>query len=374
MTGILTFYWADDCGAMLQAYALKQYLETQGEQAEMIPYAPVKLTGRYWWCPLSAEDRGGAIHYWPSRSGLKRNIWLGVSFWKRKHRMRRFRRRYLTKRFPVRRAGKLSLELYGHVLVGSDQVWNPVITVDLDDAYIGNIPKKGNCRLISYAASFGSASLPEAYREKFKKSVGENFSAVSVREKRTAPFVSELLNRPVFDVLDPVLLLGRADWLKIARPPSEKGYVLIYWTEPNESLVAYAGRIAAQLGTRVIQISFPVEKKFLDRLSLCIEGGPAEFIGYIQNAACVLTNSFHATAFSILLEKPFLSFQHRRLNTRIEDLLEKLGLLSRMKAGTEIPADEAVWEPIVWDEVRRRLGEERAFSCRFLAENLGDIL
>ena len=41
---------------------------------------------------------------------------------------------------------------------------------------------------------------------------------------------------------------------------------------------------------------------------------------------------------------------------------------------SKIPADEAVWEPIVWDEVRRRLGEERAFSCRFLAENLGDIL
>ena len=27
MIGILTFYWADDYGAMLQAYALKRYIE-----------------------------------------------------------------------------------------------------------------------------------------------------------------------------------------------------------------------------------------------------------------------------------------------------------------------------------------------------------
>ena len=47
MVGILTFHWADDYGAMLQAYALKRQLELLGERAELIPYAPVKLTGRY---------------------------------------------------------------------------------------------------------------------------------------------------------------------------------------------------------------------------------------------------------------------------------------------------------------------------------------
>ena len=48
MIGLLTFHWADDYGAMLQAYALKYHLEkASGKQVEIIPYAPVKLTGRY---------------------------------------------------------------------------------------------------------------------------------------------------------------------------------------------------------------------------------------------------------------------------------------------------------------------------------------
>ncbi len=371
MTGILTFHWADDYGAMLQAYALKRHLETQGEEVEFVPYAPVKLTGRYWWCPLSAENRDGKIRYWPNRFGWKRNLGLGGSFWKRKRNMRRFRRCRLTKRLPVRCAKRLSLEKYGSVFVGSDQVWNPAITVDLDDAYVGNIGRKGDCRLFSYAASFGGSSLPSVYREKFANCVGKNFAAVSVREKRTAPFASELLGRDVSDVLDPVLLLDQEEWRKIAAPPAEKGYVLIYWTEGNEQLLRYAGVIAGQLHTKVMQISFPAEKRFLDQVELRIEGGPAEFIGYIENAACVLTNSFHGTAFSILFKKPFLSFQHRKLNTRLEDLLEKLGLLSRMKSGNTLPNDGEIWEPIPWEEVQNRLAAERGASGRFILDCIG---
>ena len=53
MIGILTFFWADDYGAMLQAYALKHYLEKMsGRNVKIIPYAPVKLTGRYWLYPV----------------------------------------------------------------------------------------------------------------------------------------------------------------------------------------------------------------------------------------------------------------------------------------------------------------------------------
>ena len=35
MVGILTFHWADDYGAMLQAYALKRQLELLGEERIM---------------------------------------------------------------------------------------------------------------------------------------------------------------------------------------------------------------------------------------------------------------------------------------------------------------------------------------------------
>ena len=61
-----------------------------------------------------------------------------------------------------------------------------------------------------------------------------------------------------------------------------------------------------------------------------MEGGPAEFIGFFQNAYCVVTNSFHSMVFSVLLEKQFLVFGHSNKNARIENFLKKLGLESRL--------------------------------------------
>ena len=98
--------------------------------------------------------------------------------------------------------------------------------------------------------------------------------------------------------------------------------------------------------------------------------GPAEFLGYLEHADCVLTNSFHGTAFSILLEKAFLAFRHSTRNNRLEDLLNKLGLSSHMME--EAQPEEALkrWAETDWEEVRRRLAEEREHSLRFLAESL----
>lgn len=371
MTGILTFYWADDCGAMLQAYALKYTIEAMGEQAEVIPYAPVKLTGRYWWYPLSAELRDGKIQYQFNLSLFKRNLTFGVGLWKRKQHMKSFRFQYLTKKPPIRDAADISLKKYKQVFVGSDQVWNPLITVDLDDAYVGNMKKRGACQLVSYAASFGGDSLSELDQRKFSESVQKNFLAVSVREKSAVPYTERLIGKRVANVLDPVLLLNRAEWERLAAPPPESGYILIYWTEPNEKLLRYAHSLANRLGKKVIQVSFPIDRKFLKDSELHMDGGPQQFLGYIKNAFCVLTNSFHGTAFSILMEKPFLVFCRSSLNTRMADLLEKLGLLSHMKNQSDPLEQEDIRQPVDWQNIRRRLAVERSQSLQFISDNLG---
>ncbi|MCI8622732.1 MAG: polysaccharide pyruvyl transferase family protein [Provencibacterium sp.] len=369
MIGLLTFHWADDYGAMLQAYALKRYLEKAGRSVEFIPYAPVKLTGRYWWCPLAASEQEGKLRYWPSRSGWKRNLALGGDFWKRKRAMCRFRRQRLAPP-PKRGLKRISLEKYSCVFVGSDQVWNPVITVGLDSAYLGNLPGKESCRLVSYAASFGASALPAEAAGTFAEAVGKNFAAVSVRERRAAPFLSSLLRREVEDALDPVLLLEREEWERLGNRPAEEGYILVYSAEYNEPMLRYAQQLARRLQIKAVQISMPLRGKLPEGIELRVQGGPAEFVGYLQNAACVLTNSFHGTAFSVLLEKPFFAFRHSFLNARLEDLLEKLGLQARIR--TEPPPLDSgeLWEAVDWAGVRERLDAERARSGRFIQENL----
>lgn len=373
MVGILTFHWADDCGGMLQAYALKRQLELLGEEAEIIPYAPVKLTGRYWVCPVCAERRREGLHYFLYRYMLARYLAMGGAYWRRRRRMRAFRRTYLTACPPIRRAADISLLPYRTVFVGSDQVWNPDITVDLDDAYVGNIPRRGACRLAAYAASLGGTSLGPEDREKFAKYVGGGFSAVSLRERTDAEQVEKLTGRPVRDVLDPVLLLDREEWEGLARPPAEGDAVVLYTTQPNGDLLRRARALSDCLGKRIVSLSRPdllaEDPGDLEGIRMEPACGPREFLGWIQSACCVLTNSFHATAFSVLLEKPFLSFRHSARGVRQSDLLSKLGLLSLLwEPGRE---EENVWAETDWTEVRGRLAEERAASRRFMMENLG---
>ena len=53
--------------------------------------------------------------------------------------------------------------------------------------------------------------------------------------------------------------------------------------------------------------------------------GPDRFLSLIKNSECVITNSFHGTAFSIIYQKDFITVPHSTRGKRMEDLLQKLG-------------------------------------------------
>lgn len=372
MTGLLTFHWADDYGALLQAYALKRRLEELAGQVEVIPYAPLRLKGRYHWFALRYKVVDAKPRFQMLRSVLS---WLrrpipDPVFVRRRRAMARFRQRYLAADCSLRKARDIPLERYSSVFVGSDQIWNPEITVGLDDAYIGAVPGPGRCRLTAYAASLGGRELPEAYRERFSACVGRGFADLSLREQEAVPFVEQALHRKAAAVLDPTLLLTRQEWEEIAVPPEEEGYVLVYQTEYSEPLLECARRIAQKRGRPVVSVSYYRRDRTPAWAERRADIGPAEFVGYVQHAACVVTNSFHGAVFSILYEKPFLAFPHSTTSARVENLLNKLGLQDRLVTERSPAWEEAVWEPSHWLEVSRRLEEEREGSLAFLRQTL----
>lgn len=371
LIGILTFHWADDYGAMLQAYALKYYLKKVSKaKVEIIPYASVKLVGRYWLCPVTGSERNRKIRYFFMTNRFRRNLAFLHSFLKRRKSMREFRNKYLVRRLPVRRADKLSAKKYDCIFVGSDQVWNPEITIGLDAAYIGNIKDKENCKLVAYGASFGNENLPEKYRDKFTESVHRNYSSISLREKSAVPFVKSFFPGKVTDVLDPTLLLGKGEWKKIGKAPEERGYILFVYTENNKQMVQYLHACSAKLKKKVIQLTMPSSGQKAEWIELEIEGGPAEYIGFFQNADYVVTNSFHGMAFSILMEKQFLVFSHSDKNARIENVMEKLNLKSRMVDYGRMPAEELLLEKIDWVHVKELLEKEQEHSAEFIRNEL----
>jgi hypothetical protein len=60
------------------------------------------------------------------------------------------------------------------------------------------------------------------------------------------------------------------------------------------------------------------------------DAGPLEFLRLISEATCVLTNSFHGTAFSVIFDKPFLNFSHTAGDTRASSILARSGLGKRL--------------------------------------------
>lgn len=369
MIGILTFYWADNYGAMLQAYALKRHLEKLGEQVCLIPYAPHRLTAGYRLCPFGIwMEKGSPRLFFPYGIFL-RNVQTIGTFLKRRARMRGFRRRYLTSARPVRKAKNLSLLSCESLLIGSDQVWNPEITFGLDDAYVGNIPRRGDCRISSYGASFGGARLSEDDQEKFIRCVG-GFHGVSVRERSGAELARRLLGREVDHVLDPSLLLERSEWEEIGVLPSEKDYILLYLASYSKPLLCYAQSLAARLGKTLIAFSNPASAYYIRDFEPPSGAGPAEFIGYIQNACCVVTNSFHGTALSILFEKPFLTYCRGARDIRQKELLEQLGMRSHLMDVDKVVDPMEIWAETDWEQVKLRLAGRREQSKRFIAEHI----
>lgn len=365
--GILTFHCADNFGAMLQAYGLLTWLSGEGFGAFIVNYVPPFLRGREWlfpYAPAKSLKKRIDTFLW----GLKRNITAGRERWIRKRLMAEFRTAYLTGGSrPIHRTGALSRLEADLLIVGSDQIWNPDITFGLRPAYFGAFQNRQIRKTIAYAASFGTAALPEEEEPEFSRLLG-SVHDISMREKAAAEYVEARFERRAVHVVDPVFLLRAEDWYAIADRPKESGFILYYETECCEPLREAAASLAQKKGLKVIGLSvegngwgnWPFQKVWAV--------GPAQFLGYIAEAGYIFTNSFHGLAFSILLHKPFYVYDHRTVGARIESLLESVGLTGRMATRNRAPDID---EEINWVEVERMVQTYRERSLDFLRHSLG---
>jgi len=101
------------------------------------------------------------------------------------------------------------------------------------------------------------------------------------------------------------------------------------------------------------------------------EAGPSEFVGLIKNAKIVITDSFHATVFSIIFKKPFYSLTRQKagdpasMNSRIFDILERLKLSSRLIVpGSEFPSGDVF--QIDYSETDIEYSKEYSSSINYL--------
>lgn len=248
-----------------------------------------------------------------------------------------------------------------YVIAGSDQVWNPYYEAK-EYEFLTFAPKE---KRLSFAASIGADSIPEGEKWYFKKNLS-NLKYISVREERAAEIVKELTGRTADVTLDPTLLLDKTDWECIAKKPEfyiEDKYICTYFLgEVPEAVKAFTKEKGLSIYA-LNSLNSP-ELYTLD---------PAEFLYMIQNASYVLTDSFHAVAFSIKFNKEFYVFDRKQdgvssMFSRIETITKRFGLENRIQNRDRIVEQEPVSN---WNEIEKELIAEKNKSMGKLLEAMG---
>lgn len=359
-TGILTFHCAVNYGALLQAYAIYKFLESLGHDVYMIDYRPGYVTGQYKSYELMMPS--GNLSVPLKLKYVLRSFMAAPS---------RFRRNLYFKRFIKRNFNLSALDShckFDVVVVGSDQIWNPGKTDGGDPVYFGL--KTSQTYTVAYAASCGSVNNIESagHEEVFFKYL-ENVGSISVREKSLAEYIWEKTGRKAEIVADPVLLAGAEVFRGIAvRHGHPRPYLLLFQLSLQPEAMRIAGKMAESMDLDLVcMASSSVSLK--DRTVIDC-ASPEEFIGYMMDAAYVVTSSFHGTVFSILFEKNFnmLSFDENN-SDRMVQMLELLGLEKRIMYRYSDPDIS----PVDYTVVKRHTDELVAVSRRFLEKSMSGL-
>lgn len=98
------------------------------------------------------------------------------------------------------------------------------------------------------------------------------------------------------------------------------------------------------------------------------ELSPAEFLGYIQYADCIVTNSFHATSFSLIMQKNFYTILRKNNNDRAKTILSVAGLENRLADAK----DHVKFKEINYQGIRERLEGYKESSMEWIQKCLDD--
>ncbi len=390
--GMITIHYVDNIGGVLLAYALQETIDRFGYECQIIDFDPtpipsktrylVKSIGRrIMRMPLYIRDfRYYFSLFIKNRGDVLPPMHSHGSIGLRKTRFDSFRRKYIKlseHHYTLSEALKKSSPQYDAYVCGSDQIWNPFMCKNPDQArnepayFLDFAPK---AKRISYAPSIAIPKIPDKFRTEMAEFI-HGIPYLSSREKQGADLIKELTGRNAEVVLDPTLLLNYDQWNHIAIEPDIQGpYILCYFLGEGQVYRDLAIKLGNQTGFRLVVVSRDHRDMEGPNTINCSDAGPAEFLGLVKNASLVCTDSFHGTIFSINFKRPFYvferpgSFSTASMATRIYSILSLLGLTSRLMK-SEMPILE---DPLKMDfsKAETMLEGERAKSLRYLEEAL----
>lgn len=332
-TGVVTTQYASNYGALLQTYALQTYLKENLDcDAEVLNYFPAHYKNYWKVLPKITGAKTFALFgltcLHPKRIYLKK---------KRFENYKKFVKENIKCSKPY--FSKEDIESdpcpYDALIAGSDQIWNVSRHKEIEKVwFLGLDGSYKNVKKIAYAPSVAD-KIPEDKKEEVKELL-KDFKAVSVRESSDIKQIGPLFGGEVRHVCDPVFLLDKKRWSDFSKEPEIKEpYICCYFLNPSAEAVGIVKEIKRITGLKTVLIDINDREKVkpdIDILDAC----PKEFVGLIKNAEMVITNSFHATAFSVIFEKDLIVVKKKTANARMESLLKVAGISDRIKSLSEV--------------------------------------
>ncbi len=325
--GIVNFWWGSNFGAILTCYALQETLKENGLSSLVIRYLPSN----------------------------RRKSYIGSM-------SDQFAQKYLEV--------SPSCECYddlknlNHIcqkfIVGSDQVWRykyfwkcgaTVYMLDFVDA---------QHKKIAYAASFGNDKF-EAPEKDFRviKSLVKRFDNISVREHNGVSMVQKLFGMNAEHVLDPVFLADKKCYERLLENSdcNQKNFIAFYIldkTKETEQLIKLAEKKYEGCGI----IDMIKDKKI------------ENWLYYIKNCHCLITDSFHGVCFAIIFNKPFVCLANKdRGYERFKSLLEMFGLMDNCLLSSE-NLSQSVFKSINYKQVNSVIEKYKEKSLSWLLSAL----
>lgn len=361
----------ENMGTFLQVHALGSVLQARGHRVELLNY-----TRR--WSGLAGGIRERmAKSDQPLFRRLAATAYGIVDHLRVRRRMFRFLRSEIAVSRNYRDFESLAksppqADVY---LTGSDQVWNSVYNHGVDRVMYLDFAPQDRPR-VAYAASFGMDSVPGSEVEQTTRLL-RKYRRISVRESSAKALIDGLGIEGAEHVLDPTLLLDLPQWSRFSErskvDPSDP-YVLIYSVEPNKNALALqvARRVADKLGCKVAMLTPNGFRKIIPGVDQAWTNiGPAEFVRLFLKAKFVVVSSFHGTAFSLNLNRPFLSIRPDKYVSRARDLLESCGLGERLIDDADF-SDSLISTDVDFSATNAHFGNRRESSMSFLVNTIGD--
>lgn len=367
--GLITPHYANNYGAKLQAFALKEFLQEIGYEVQIINRRPYPVS-------LSRNKIIASVGKLAENRHCRGFI--------------DFENLFLSNKTPAFYDNKDLLEYdfsdFYAVIVGSDQIWR-------DDYFYSSFEytpyldflKKISIKRIAYAASFGkSTCIHNEIRKSNITQLLKQFNAISVREISGLKILNDYYNVNGVWVADPTLLHeGNFYEQRLNLDASfNEGKIATYILGADTTIFNRIETVVTELDMAVEHIYKPrccswlLHKPPFNRLpDFSRIPSVIDWLNYFFSSDYILTDSFHGMVFSILFGRKFVVFnQIAGGSERYTSLLDMLGLSDRLLP-YNATTDQILLklkEPINYTSVYENVEAFRALSKEYLHKALSN--